>query len=184
MEVDEGIVTRSVLIAEGNRGGGSFSGLGEVGGVEGGMSAGGGFASGIVAHIAHIGTPRFACGVELIGKSLDGGWIDAAGADGLAIRGDAGESKILIDLAIITCLRSGGLAAEHGDIVVEADVAGAVILVEEHALGGKSFGEVRSLGIWTEGDVVAFVFEDDDEHVFDLVAEVVVAGLRTCGSEQ
>src|ERR1700730_1908281 len=122
------------------------------------MSTGGGFTSGVVAHISHVAAPRLANSVELIRQSLDGGRIDAAGTDGLTVGSGASKNVIGVNGAVIAGLRGGGLAAEHGNGVVQADVAVAVVLREQHTLGGQSLREIWSFGVRAEGDVKAFVF--------------------------
>jgi hypothetical protein len=83
MEIDERVVTGSVLVAERNGCGRSLRGLGQIVSIEHRMSTRRSFAIRIIAHVFHVCAPGFACRIELIRKSLDGGRIDAAVADGL-----------------------------------------------------------------------------------------------------
>src|SRR5580704_1168789 len=140
------------------------------------MAASRRFTSRVVAHISHVSAPSFADGVELIGQSLDGGRIDAARADGLAVGSHAGENVIGVGSAVVARLWSAGLPAQHGDIVVQADVAGAVVLREQYALGRQGLRKVRSFRVWTEGDVKAFVFENDNKNVLNAAVVVAIPG--------
>src|ERR1700722_10572472 len=174
MEIDERVVTGSVLVAERNGCGRSLRGLGQIGSIEHRMSTGRSFAIRIIAHVFHVCAPGFSGSVELIRKSLDGGRIDAAVADGLTVGGSAGERKIRVDLAIVAGIRCSSLATEHGDVIVETYVAGAVVLVEKNPLRGKRLGKERSLGSRAESDIETLVFENDNEDVSDAMVTRVV----------
>jgi hypothetical protein len=79
-------------------------------------------------------------GFELIGQSLDYRGVDATAADGLTIRGDAGQLKIGIDLAIAAGLFGRALAADHGNVIIEARMSGAKILDQQGAFCGQRLG--------------------------------------------
>jgi len=70
MEIDERVVTGSVLVAERNGCGRSLRGLGQIVSIEHRMSTGRSFAIRIIAHVFHVGAPDFACGIELIRKRI------------------------------------------------------------------------------------------------------------------
>lgn len=55
-------------------------------------------------------------------------------------------------------------------------MAGAVILREQHALGGESLRKVSGFRIGAEGDVIAFVFENDYKDVF--YAAIMIAAVK------
>ena len=148
--------------------------MGLIESVESRMTAGRGFPRRIVAHVFHVPTPRPADRVQLIRKGLDGGGIDAATANRLSVRSDTSQSEILEDLAVITRLLCGRLTTKHGNVVVQANMARAVILVQQDSLAGQSLGKVRSLGVRAERDIKSFVFQDDDKNVFNPVAEIIV----------
>src|ERR1700720_4269770 len=149
-------MARGVLVAEGNGSRGGFGGLREVDGVKGWVAASRRLASGVVAHISHVAAPGFANGGELIRQSLDGGGVNAPAADGLSVGSDAGEDEVSVSEAVVAGLRSSRLAADHGDVIVQAHMAGAVVLGEQHALARQSSREKRGFGVGAEGDVKAF----------------------------
>jgi len=166
VEIDEGIVARGVLID-------GFSGLRMIDSVENRMAASGGFARWIVAHIFHIAAPSLAGSGQLIGESLHACRIHAAVANSRAVGRGAGLHEVGVHLAAIARLGSGGLAADHGDVVVEADVAGAEILIEQDALSRQRLGQEGSLRVRAESGVEALIFQDDDENMAVAVAIVI-----------
>jgi hypothetical protein len=97
------------------------------------MAALGGLTSGIVAHVLHVAAPGFADGLQLVRESLDGGRIDAAGADRLAIGRGAGLNEVGVGLAIGVGRERAGLTADHRHVVIETHVAGSVVLREQHS---------------------------------------------------
>ena len=157
MKVDEGIVARGVLIAERHRSGGRLGRLRVIDRVQHRVAASRGFASGVIAHIAHVRFPGFAYRIELIRKSLDACGIHATGTDGLAVGSKASLNKIRVDLAVAASLRCGRLAAEHSNIIIEAHVARAVVLRQENALRRECLREIRCLGRGAERYVIALI---------------------------
>jgi hypothetical protein len=73
-------------------------------------------------------------------------------------------------------------SAHHGDVVVEADVASAKILIEQDAAGSESLGQERRFGVGTEGYVETFIFEDDDKDVADAMIAIIIAVIAAIGS--
>ena len=181
MEVDEGIVARGVLIAARER----LGSLRVVEFVQGDLAlrverltAGRLLAFRVQAHVFHIAAPGPAGGGELIGKRLKLGGVNAPGADRLTVRGDPGEFEIIIEGTIDVRLHGRRLAAEHGDVVVQADMPGAVVLAEQHALARQGLRQELGgrilLGGRTERRVKAFVLEHDDEDMADPAVSVAV----------
>src|SRR6202035_434142 len=109
VEIDERVVAGSVLVAERNGCGRRLRGLSQILSGEHRMSTRSGFAIRIIAHIFHVCAPGFAGCIELIGKRLDGGRIDAAIADGLTVGSSAGEAEIRVDNAIAAGTRCSSL---------------------------------------------------------------------------
>ena len=125
-------------------------------------------------------------GVELVRKRLNGRRVDTAIADGLAVRG-AGEHEVCKNLAVVASVGRRCLATDHGDVIIEADVAGAEILIEKNAPRGKRLGEERSFRVRTEGDVEAFVFQNDYKNGLDAVIDgttVIGRGSERAGKER
>jgi len=59
------------------------------------------------------------------------------------------------------------LPAHHGQVVIEAGVADAVVLAQKLSLTGEGPREIRRRRRRSEGLVESFVFQDDDEYVPD-----------------
>lgn len=94
------------------------------------------------------------------GSVLIASGIDASAADRLTVRSDAAHHEVRVRLTVVARLRSGGLPADHGDVVVEARVAGAVVLREEHALLRERLLQIRSLRLRAERGIEALVLEN------------------------
>ena len=91
----------------------------------------------IVAHVFHVGAPGPARRRQLVRQRLYTGRIDTATADGLAVPGHTRQLEIGIDLAIIARLLRTRLAADHRDVIAEAEMRRAVVLTEQRALRRK-----------------------------------------------
>src|SRR6185437_15858975 len=103
--------------------------------------------------------PRSPLGRELIGAGLHVRGINAAEADRLAVRRDAGLDDIVEPRAIDLRLPVRRDAADHCDVVVEAEMANAVILWQQRAGFDESVGEVRGACRRPERRVVALILE-------------------------
>jgi hypothetical protein len=73
------------------------------------------------------------------------------------------------------------LAADHRDVVVEAEVTDAVVLAQQRALRGQFMREIRRLRILAERRLEQLVLEHDDEDVVDL-RRGFRRVLRLCGN--
>jgi hypothetical protein len=153
VEVHERVVPRGVLVAR-------LGLLGVVGGVEGRVAAG-------RAHILHVALPRQALGLELVGDGQGCGRIDATRPDELTVEGRRHTDELRVVDAVGLGLGVGRLAAHHGDVVAETQVARAVVLLHEQALSHQLLGQVRRGGVGTERLVVILVLHHDDEDVLD-----------------
>src|SRR5205085_9561461 len=101
------------------------------------------------------------------GNGLHARRVHAPLADGLAVRARGPGEELREDLAVGLGLDVGSLPAEHADVVVEAEVADAVVLVEELALRRERLRQIRRRAVGTERDGVVLVLQHDDEHVLD-----------------
>src|ERR1700722_5593874 len=130
------------------------------------MSAGGALPLSIVSHILHVRLPAQTLGLELTGYGRNVRGIDASAADGLAIGGEAGGEKFGELRAIVFGGRIGRLSADQGNVVAEAEVAGAEVVAGKRALAAQMI-EVLGRRSGSEGLLITLVFEHDDEHMAD-----------------
>ena len=149
--------------------------LGVVDRVEGGVPADGRFSAGHVAHVLHVALPRPTLVGELVGHCLHRFGIDAAGTDGLPNEQRARAEEVVEDLAVGLGLQVGTLAADHGDVVVGAGVADAVVLGQQRPFGGQGVSQIGIVGRRPERGAVPLVFQHDHEDVADL-------GGRSCST--
>src|SRR5581483_12436785 len=135
VEVDERLVARRVLVAR-------ALALPRVLGAQRLVAARGGRAPRRGRHALRVGAPREARGLHLVADGLDARGVDAPLPDGLAVGGarrqgrrDADELAVHGAVALRLGIRR--LAAHHGDVVVQARVARAVVLREQPAHAGE-----------------------------------------------
>ena len=167
MEVHERVVADRVLVAVREPGARRLRRLRGVRTVQRRMAAGAADARRIVTHVLEVGAPRPAARGELIGQRLHARRVDAAGANGLAIGRDAGEQVVLVHLAVIPRGLRRRLAADHRDVVAEAEVGRAEVLAEQRTARRQRVREVRGLATGPERGLVALVLEHDQEDVTD-----------------
>ncbi len=196
MEPDEGVVPRRVLV-------GRCGDLGRVGGTDARVSAV--RATGRVrrtavpcwrvAHVLLVGAPgghmcrlvQRVLRVELRRDRLHRRGIHAALAVHLPrvghlvrvsrARHDVGEGEAVVRAVRLGVLRRG-LTGHLGDVVVEAVVAGGVVVLQQLALRPQGAVEIGGRGAWPESGVVALVFEFDHEDVIDLPGSQRARGRR------
>ena len=133
VEVDERVVAHRVLVAGAGL-------LGRVGRADRRVTAGPGLGR-RVPHVLHVALPGAARGRELIGDGRYEGRIHAALPDRLAVGVEARRAdEVGVDLAVRLGVGIGCLAAHQRDVVVEAHVAGRVVLPQQLTLLGESLG--------------------------------------------
>ncbi len=118
-------------------------------------------------HVLHVALPGQLPRGQLVGEVGHGGGEDAAAAHGLARRGRAGAQELRVDLAVGLHLVVRALPGDLRHVVRLRVVCGAVVRVEQHALGAQRLGEVRGSGAGSPGLVVALVLDVDDEDMLD-----------------
>jgi hypothetical protein len=144
-------------------------------------------------------------GVELVEQRRHVGGVDAAvgarggvGAGGrfhLPIVGvvlqlarhveRTGEFVVIGAVGLRVGLR--GLATHQRDVVVEAEVAGAVVVLQQHPLFGQRLPQIGVVVEPGEGGVVGLVLENDQPHMLDLAlaeAETVGVGFGRAAGER
>lgn len=160
VEVHERIVLGGVLILW-------RSVLGDVERADDRMCAGGRFTRRVLAHVFHVRLPRETGVGELVGDGANALGIHATRAGKLAVGvGLFGGGREFAKRRAVG-LRSGvgRLPADHGDVVVQAEMADAVIAGQQRALLGQFLGEIRSDRLRAERDLIGLVLQHDDEHV-------------------
>ncbi len=150
-----------------------------------------------VAEILRVPLPADAGGVELVEQGRHAGRVDAAGptvrAFGRAagdrvgvggaglgelatiscravLRGRAGDYRALlvaVHRAVVLVGRRRTLPADHRRVVVQREVTGAVVVLQERALRRQRLPQVAVLVQPGERRVVGLVLEDDQPHVLD-----------------
>ena len=96
-----------------------------------------------VADVLHVPLPREVARRELVGERAHAGRVHAARPDGLAVGRRSGQAEVAVDLAVALRLRVGALAAQLGDVVGQAVVRRAVVIVEQLALREQGLVEVH-----------------------------------------
>src|SRR5262249_25070088 len=122
-----------------------------------------------------VSFPGESGGGELVRKGFYLGGINtsAAGND-LAVRSGTGLLHVVIisnrarqsGQAVICGIRRRGLPTNQGDVVVQADMARAVIVCQEGSHGYQSLLKVGILSAGAERVAEVLVLQHDDEHVF------------------
>src|SRR5207244_11576890 len=157
VEVDKGIVPRRVHVARVRL-------LGVVLRVDRGVPAGLRLGR-RVADVLHVPLPREATRGQLVGERAHALGVHAARADGLTVARRRGEAEVAVDLAVALRLRVRALTAQLGDVVGQAVVRGAVVIVEELPLREQRLVEIRRGRRRAERLRVVLVLEVDDERV-------------------
>ena len=139
-----------------------------------------------VAEVLGVALPAHVRGVELVEQRLHARGVHAAVGPGGRVRAlpprpsarSSGSSRS--DPDVSTCPGSGRstgsrlrvglrrLPADQRDVVVQAEVAGAVVVLQQHALGRQRLPQVRVVVQAGERRVVRLVLEDDQPDVLDL----------------
>ena len=154
-----------------------------------------------IAQILRIALPAHVCGIELVKERRHARRIDATvGArcrirprarDELPVvrvgreragRVDAAGHRVVIRTVRLV-VRLGRLAADLRDVVVEAEVSGAVVVGQQRALGRQRLPQVGVVVQAREACVIGLVLEDDQPDVLDLAgldAEAVAGRARRC----
>ena len=162
VEVDERVVARRVLVAD-------LGALGGVHRVQIGVAAARRLSRGLGRHVLHVALPGQPAVLELVGDRLHlRRRIHAAGPEHLAVGRRSSRQEVVVEDAVGLGLRVRGLAADHGDVVVEAEVAGRVVVRQEVALRRQPLRQVLGGALGTKGLVGVLVLQHDDEDVLDL----------------
>ncbi len=174
LEVHEAVVAGRVAVA------GGVARVGEVGGADRRMAADGAELGHrrpvplrVLAHVFGVLLPGEALGAHLVADRLDVLRVDAALADQLPVLGpffevlafelDEGSE----DFAVLAGLVIGRLAADLGDVVVQAVVTDAVVVAQQRALAGERLRQIRGRGRPAEGVAEGLVLQVDHPDVVD-----------------
>ena len=167
VKVHERVVARRVLVAARHRSRRRLGVLGRVPGIECRVRASGRLATQVVAHVLQVAAPGPPDLRQLVGQRAYRRRIDATVADRLPVGRCAGGNEVGEYVAIRARLGRAGLAADHGEVVAEAEVRRAVVLLEQNTPGGQRSREVWCRRPRSEAFLVALVLEHDDEYVTD-----------------
>ena len=159
VEVDERVVARGVLVAGAGL-------LGVVGGADRRVATGPRLRR-RVADVLHVALPCEAPLGELVRKGRNVGGEDAAGADRLPVGGRGDAPEVGEHRAVGLRLRIRSLAADLREVVRQAVVRDAVVVVEELSLREQRSHEILRRRASAEGVRVALVLEVDHEDVPD-----------------
>jgi len=121
----------------------------------------------IISHVLHVSPPHQLRGLELVRHGLHHRRIQATYPQrlpvGIEVRLAEAEFRHGGTVSLSLCVRR--LAADQRQVVIETEVADAIVLVEERALGSQGVGQVRRRGVFPERDPERLVFQHQDEDV-------------------
>jgi len=139
-----------------------------------------------VAEILGVALPADGGRVQLVEQCWDGRRVHAAvgarggvrpgGRDQLPVVGVGLERSRRVDGAlhgvVVGAVGLGvglrRLTADHGDVVVEAEMTRPEVVLQQYALGGQGLPQVGVVVQPGEARIVGLVLEDDQPHVLDL----------------
>ena len=133
----------------------------------------------------HICRVHTAVGTDLPVRALGRGHLTVVGVRLQRPRGVDVSRKVFVDRTVVLRVRLRRLAAHGRQIVVEAEVPGAVVVLQEHALTGQRPPQVRVLVQARERRVIGLVLKDDQPDMLDLArldSEAVPAAARRVAS--